>query len=376
MKKGYIKLLSICLVLIALISINNILNIFNEYTYIFFLLVSFIATVYIIGYEKDDYIYKKDLILIAAIVPIFYLMVMYGLGLVIGFFSNGYNLRILNILKNIFIVGFTIILEELLRYNLIKKGSRSLRIMVIIYILFTLANITLIVHGFNLENRKELVEFICCYLFPIAINNILLMYLSYKAGFKPCIVYLLIINLYLYFMPIIPGLVIYMDAIFKILLSSIMVYFVYILTKKQEKKVEYNLKITKVITAITLILIVFMIGINSRWLKYYSVTVGSGSMTPNLKVGDVAIIEKLNKKDIKSLEVGDVILYKNGDKMIIHRIESIKIDAGNNIFITKGDANTGIDFYVTREEDVLGIARFKIPFIGMPTIWLNQFVGD
>ena len=375
MKKGYIKLLSICFIMMMLISTNSMFKILDKYTYILFLLVAFIATIFIIGYEKDEFIYKKDLMIISGIIPVFWLVITYGIGLLLGFLSTSYELNFLNVLKNILVVSITIILEELIRYNIIKKGSRNKSMLFIVTILFILMNTTLILRGFDLSNNAELVKFICSYCLPITVNNIFLTYLSYKAGFKPCILYLFVTSLYLYFMPIFPSLGIYMDSILKILLAITMIIFTYILTKRQERDIESNLKVSKFISILFIILILLTIGINSHWFKYYSLTVGSGSMKPNLDIGDVVIVEKLEPEEIKKLQIDEILVYKNHGKTIIHRINNIKNDNGELVFYTKGDANDGIDRYVTREKDIIGRTKLKIPLIGIPSIRLNEFIN-
>ena len=40
-------------------------------------------------------------------------------------------------------------------------------------------------------------------------------------------------------------------------------------------------------------------------------------------------------------------------------------------FITKGDANLLNDKYVVDQSMIVGEVRFKIPFVGLPTVWLS-----
>lgn len=67
---------------------------------------------------------------------------------------------------------------------------------------------------------------------------------------------------------------------------------------------------------------------------YYLFTVKTGSMQPELKVGDNIIVKKSN-----SYSIGDIITYKDNDIYVTHRIVNIE---GNQIF-TKGDANNLVD---------------------------------
>ena len=94
-------------------------------------------------------------------------------------------------------------------------------------------------------------------------------------------------------------------------------------------------------------------------------------MVPSINKGDVVIVEKINGK-FDSLSVGDVISFNYGNVIIVHRIVNIVSDGKSYFFYTKGDANKNVDNYAIKEGMVNGIIRFKIPFIGLPTVWLNE----
>lgn len=377
MKKGYIKILLISMVIILSFIINLVFDIFNMYTYILFLVVIFISSIYFIGYEKDNILFKKDIITTVVIACIFYLVVTYFLGLFIGFTANAYKLTLMNILKNVITVVPLIIIQELIRYNLVKKGSRNIYILALIVVVSTLMDITLIIKGFNLSIAYDLTNFVFTYLLTSFAKNIYLTFLVYKGGYKPSIVYRSIMELPIYFVPIYPGLGLYMDSIVKILFPTIMIFIIYKLTAFNEKQGAVSKhKFNRLGVIIIIAIIIGMIMINSGWFKYYSLTVGSGSMEPNIKVGDVIIVEKLDKKEIKKLEIGDVLVFKYIDKVVIHRIVDIMIVEGEYIFITKGDANERRDNYSTKESDVIGTAKMRIPFVGYPVVWLNEKINE
>lgn len=75
-------------------------------------------------------------------------------------------------------------------------------------------------------------------------------------------------------------------------------------------------------------------------------TVSSGSMEPNLQVGDVIIM-----KEFESYDVNDIVTFNSNDECLVtHRI--IRKD-GNN-FITKGDSNNTKDTETVSIENVEG----------------------
>jgi signal peptidase len=99
--------------------------------------------------------------------------------------------------------------------------------------------------------------------------------------------------------------------------------------------------------------------------------VASGSMTPSILKGDVVVIEKLDKK-FEDLKVGQVIAYKKDKIIVVHRLYNIvKVD-GEYFFYTKGDNNDFVDNYKITEDMVIGEVNVRIPFIGYPTVWLNN----
>jgi signal peptidase len=100
--------------------------------------------------------------------------------------------------------------------------------------------------------------------------------------------------------------------------------------------------------------------------------VSSGSMVPVLKVNDVLIVR--DGGSWQNLKVGDIIVFNRpvgGDRVIVHRIVDIDIDAdGARIVRTRGDANPasipGTD-YPIRQDDYIGKVIYVLPGIGIIT---------
>jgi len=376
MKKGYMKLSIICLTLILVFILNVVFNMLNIYTYILFLLFLFIGMIFLIGYEKDDYLFKKDILITVLISCLFYMVITYSIGLFLGFTSNGYKLTLINVLKNIIPMSFIILIEELIRYNLVKKGSRNKYILGLIVLVLTCMDIILIIKGFNLSSNYELVNFLVVYILPSLGKNIYLTYVCYKAGYKPNVLYRFIMELPIYFVPIAPALGMYMESTFKILLPAILIFIVYKVTNVNNKEGSIsNPKIKKIGIITFIFFMLIMIGVNSGWFKYYSLTVGSGSMEPTINIGDVIIVNKLNSNEIDNLKIGDILVFKYLDKILVHRITEIEVRGGVRFFRTKGDANETVDAFITQESNVIGITKQRIPYIGYPVVWLNEQIN-
>ncbi|EGT3617550.1 signal peptidase I, partial [Clostridium perfringens] len=91
----------------------------------------------------------------------------------------------------------------------------------------------------------------------------------------------------------------------------------------------------------------------------------SGSMEPNIRTGDLAIVKSAEMDEVVS---GDIITFKYEGNIVTHRIVE-KTEEG---FITKGDNNNAEDTEIVREEDLIGKVLFNIPFLGYVTVFLSK----
>lgn len=117
-------------------------------------------------------------------------------------------------------------------------------------------------------------------------------------------------------------------------------------------------------------LVIFIVYFTSGYFKFYAVAIASGSMMPNINKGDVVIIEKIN--DYNKIKEGQVIAYKYNDVIVVHRLQRIIKEREKFYFYTKGDANSMEDPYVIYQEMIVGIVNIKVPYLGIPTVWLNE----
>lgn len=376
MKKGYIKLLIISLGLICLLVLNAIFGILNSILYIFFLLAIFCLTIYLIGFEKDDYIYKKDAMVLIGAITIIYLILTYTIGLFVGFYRNGYSLKILSILRNVIPIIFIIILEELIRYNLIKKGSRNKLILVLVVVITTTMDLTLITKGFKLSVPRELLNYLLIYLIPFLAKNICLTYMSFKVGYKGPMLYRFVMELSLYFLPIFPNLGDYINTVSKIILAVILIFSVYkfyAATGKPENHRSFPLR--RMIILLLGFFTLLLVTLNSGWFKYYTFTVGSNSMSPAINKGDVIVVEKLKNNELELIEVGDILVFQDGNRVIIHRVVNVLKINNEFFYYTKGDNNETQDPYPIDGTNVIGFSKFRIPAIGTLTVWLSEVVN-
>jgi len=125
--------------------------------------------------------------------------------------------------------------------------------------------------------------------------------------------------------------------------------------------------------------IIIGIGVLVVWLGIWFVfganpfyVVSSGSMEPVLKVNDVLIVRDAGSWQDPA--IGEIIVFnrpEGGDRVIVHRIVDIDLDAdGERIVRTRGDANPGSipgTDYPIRQDDYIGKVIYVIPGIGVIT---------
>ena len=84
--------------------------------------------------------------------------------------------------------------------------------------------------------------------------------------------------------------------------------------------------------------------------------------------GDAVIV-----LDTKEIKLYDIIEYKLDKIRVVHRVVSIeKYNNGEILYITKGDNNNVVDKEKVTEDQIVGKVLFKIPYIGYPSVWLND----
>ena len=144
------------------------------------------------------------------------------------------------------------------------------------------------------------------------------------------------------------------------------------------KKNKYKIvgKFLSLILNILLIIVTIIIIIGGYYIYQIKITkndyanlfgytffeVATGSMEPTMSIGDVVVV-----KITKEIEQNDIIVYKDGESIITHRL----IEKDNEKLIAKGDANNSEDKPI-EESMVLGKVVKIIPKIG---IWRRIFTS-
>ncbi|MFG3341216.1 signal peptidase I [Glycomyces sp. NPDC048151] len=118
---------------------------------------------------------------------------------------------------------------------------------------------------------------------------------------------------------------------------------------------------------VTLVLIAFV----PRLFGFQGSTIMSGSMEPRVTVGSVVLISPIDTDELRPGQVISFVDPADPDVRLFHRIVQINDDG---TFTTKGDANEAPDSTPVPPENVVGIGRILVPWIGLPVVWIHY--GD
>ncbi len=125
--------------------------------------------------------------------------------------------------------------------------------------------------------------------------------------------------------------------------------------------------VSTALVVIIVALAVFLMG--SRLLGFRVFNVISGSMEPTYSVGDLVYVKEV---DTSEIEVGDPITFVLNDDLVVATHRVIAVDAEQQRFYTKGDANKDADKNPVHFKNVIGVPQFSIPLLG----YISDFIQN
>lgn len=379
-KKSYL-IINVILSLLLTFFVANIL-IFKQTSFIFLItsiLIPTILLILIFGYEKKSRRFKYEMLFYVFAYCALFLLVTYFIGLFIGFSRNVYRLNLSNIIHNVIPYFILIIISEVLRYEISRKGDGSLLSYVLVTAILICVDISMFLKTYDLSIGDEGIKFICAIALPSFFKNICLLYFDKNGGIYSSLVYRLLLDLKLVVVPIIPNFGIYWDSVIYTVLPVLMALIIRLHLKqyKYEDDTEvilkngvlYNYLFYFIILGVVLVINVLV----SCSFTYNMIAIGSGSMSPKINKGDAVIYEKFDGK--KMPEKGQVLVFHKNDRTIVHRIiDVVDINEKEKIYYTKGDNNDSPDGYPIEKKDILGVVKTKISFIGIPSVFLSELI--
>ena len=367
---------TVLLFLAILNSFNSSLS--NVYVLPFILFICDVIFFFVLGFEKNNKRLNRIVAFDVFMYSMMFLILYYLFGIIIGYAESNNYLTLYGLTIFIIPTILKIIFKEHLRNSLLTKSGNNKFLIIYTSLLFIMIDIFPALSILKISNTHDTFLFIALVLFPSITVNILATYINIKVGYIPVIIYLLIFSLYQYIVPIVPDPNEYLKAIIDFVLPILILFKVRKnINKYSEERQEidrnYN-RPTIILLIIPIVLIIIIIYFVSGYFKYYALAIASGSMHPVFDRGSVVITERVNDKygNYNKLKEGKIIAYRTEKTIIVHRLIRI-VNAGDELFYyTKGDANNEEDDYLIKKEDIIGIVRFKIPYIGYPTVWFSE----
>jgi signal peptidase len=298
-------------------------------------------------------------------------------GLFAGFGASPYSFTPVSLLLNILFVSSYLIGTEVSRAYLIKRGVHTKRYTTLVLILTTLLFVLIQLTPYQLMMLPRfgtipLLEFIGYTLITSIAINMLASYLSYMGGATASLAYTGTLLAFQWFSPILPHAHWTILALIGTIAPAI--GFTLIQSslrepgtqkKRHHRRKKGNEQGWTAVAVFSVIMVFFSFG----YLGVQPTVVSSGSMSPTLEVGDIAIIQKVDTATIKT---GDIIQFYKDNATILHRVVRIDTSEGKTLIVTKGDANKDPDAIPVPATDVLGKSVFTIPKLG----WVHIFIKN
>ena len=301
-------------------------------------------------------------------------------GLLLGFGYSPYNHQISAVLGNmLYLVTFLAGMEIMRAYLVTPFKQRYSWISFVLVSLF-LSILRISPGSFGqFDTIQSSIQIIGERLLPTLAQSMLATLLVWLGGPLASIIYFGILQLFEWLSPILPNPGWFVTAFIGVAIPAygmVIVYNHFVampeeqdkdeLEEKEQAKVHETGSFTS--WALVALFTLVVIGFSTGLFGVHPSLIGSGSMTPNLMVGDIVVAREVPVENIK---VGDVITFQEKGVTIVHRVIEIQSDAGQIIFITQGDANASADPPVLANY-FKGKVIFTIPKIG----WISIFVRN
>ena len=378
MKLGHLQKLKIILVLYLISHIYLQLFYSNLYQNIIHPIFWILILIDLVSYKKHHsiHLYKpiKKIIYVLYLTLIFILLY-FCLGFFIGFSINPYQHTFLKIIQNFYIQVLPIIGLEVVRCFLLLRYKDKKSFPVLMTILFFFLEINYFILFQKIPSKEAFFKYLCSSIIPLLGAQFLFTYITLKSKYPIVLAFRIMDNLVILLAPILPS----VDWFISGSLGLIKITIIYLLFKYQYTKDQHVKKIHKknsffmISYAFALVFATFLVSFMLGFFQYEPIVILSNSMYPIYERGDIVIFEKLSPKQRSHLSIGKIIIYELENQYIAHRIVSVMNHENNVSYVTKGDNNNVEDFYLVDSKNIQGIYKFSIPFIGFPSVWLNEY---
>lgn len=297
-------------------------------------------------------------------------------GFLSGFGKNPSGVGIVGAIKYLWVYGVPIVCIEWIRVNLVRnvRGNKKTFIYIIISLILFVAEINVFILFRSYYSISIFFKSFFSVLLPLIIKNIVFTHIVEYSNILPTTIYSIISKIFLWLMPIYPNIPWLITTIFDCMVYiSIYLYINY--TANKELRLINKTMLKELNPKSIIIYMIVALGI--LWfctgtLYYAPYSVLSSSMSPQIKVGNLVIVEKCSKDEIKE---NDIIQFRVQNTVIVHRVVEINYnEKGERIYTTKGDNNETVDETKIKDTNVLGKVVANIRYLGWPSVLISDSV--
>lgn len=308
----------------------------------------------------------RQVLAIMAVSALMFIGVFFVTGLKFGFYKTSFKTSYL--WQFIIPIIVAIIFSEKIREILLAQQNKFSNI--ISYLSLCLIDVLLLSEPIASQKFENFNNLISMVVFPTLTANILYHFISKRYGALPNIVYKILIFTFYYFTPSEPAMPEALLAFAKLSLPLMLMAFIRSLYVKRQKRVTHKAKaLERALTIISVVLMTGFVMLISCQFRFGILVIATESMTGAINKGDAVIYEQYDDQNIKE---GQILVFNKNKQKTVHRVVDIEKINGQTHYYTKGDANDGNDVGYITEEDIIGVLKLKIKYLGYPTILARE----
>ncbi|MEW6188574.1 MAG: signal peptidase I [Actinomycetota bacterium] len=319
--------------------------------------------------------FTRSLITLSLLVGVLHLVFFIIAGIFFGFGRNPHLFTPKAVVTNSALVVSVLVGMEFSRaylMNLFAKRYFTLALAVIA-LLYAVVDIPLA--SFTISgNPGQTISFLGSTCLPSVAQSLLASFLALVGGPLASIAYCGILEAFEWFSPILPNLPWAVTAFLGTIAPIIGLIVVESLTKAELAEAKSQAKGGSSLVAWVMVAVVCvaMLWFSLGLFGFHPTLVAGRSMSPAMKLGDIAVVTKV---PVESIKVRDVIHYRREYGSVIHRVTEIWQKGNDRLFVTKGDANDSPDTDPVHPDQIMGKVTFVVPKLGWVSIGVRNFIG-
>jgi len=322
------------------------------------------------GIKKDNHILKKYSVLIVIIHILITLIFTYFLGLFIGFSKSLFSLRINTIINGLVLTTIDVVAINLVRFIIAKNSFENKKPIIFYTMIIIVLQVMVQMINNPLITSFDIFEFICVTVIVTIARETLCSYMTYNIGLAPTLLYDLLVNIYIYVLPIVPALNSFLYSVIFVILPFSVYYALHkLLNKYETRALIVKERISKLIFWPIFLVLIFVVILVAGIFNHKMIAIASNSMKPVFSRGDAIIYEKVSAEEVN---IGDVLVFERDGKIITHRVIRKYTTNDDIIFVTKGDSNNAEDSGFVHKNEVLGRGEKVVKWVGYPTVIFSE----